>query len=102
MINLIKKKLSIVIFLVFVVFSIQNLIEFNDFGMVDFDEEQELLNILEESNLDTEYMYTDDTEKIKKFELTKKESLKNQDKTLDVANLIDKQTVTDVLSLIHI
>ena len=69
MINLLKKKLNILIFLGFIVFSIQNLIEFNDFGMVDFDEEEDFLNILEESNLDTQYIYSENTGKIKKFEL---------------------------------
>ena len=45
MINILKKKLSLLFIVSFVLFSIKNLVEFNDFAMLDVSDEDVLLDI---------------------------------------------------------
>ncbi len=103
MINVLKKKLSLFLITLFVVFSVKNLLEFNDFGMLNVPDEDALLNILENDQGTLEYneeeFFDQGLNKAKKFELTKKLQL-TEDKsqisdTLDVANYGNQENTVD-------
>ena len=78
MINFLKKKLSLLIIVLFVFFSIQNLTEFNDFGMIDMEENNKEISYLSQiedgSIIDSKDSFETSIEKAKKYELTKKDS----------------------------
>ena len=91
MINVLKKKLSLFLITLFVVFSVKNLLEFNDFGMLNVPDEDALLNILENDQGTLEYneeeFFDQGLNKAKKFELTKKLQL-TEDKSRFLIHLM--------------
>ncbi len=103
MIIFLKKKINLILVCIFIFFSIQNLSEFNDFGLLDNDESLEALNISDNSeNLilsEEDQFFTGKSGNIQRYELTKKESqntpYQEVEKSLDVANYLDVQKTTD-------
>ena len=104
MINILKKKLSLLFIVSFVLFSIKNLVEFNDFAMLDVSDEDVLLDIaVNNQNLldyDQEEFLIEGLEKAKKFELTKKTRLVKDKESvitenLNVANYTNNENIVD-------
>ena len=104
MITFLKKKLSYIVIIFFIVISIQNLSKFNDFEMINIENDIESKRFTEESGdlslsvpdklVDQNYI------KLQKYELIKKSSqISNQmqetNETLNVANYVDLQNATD-------
>ena len=105
MINILKKKLSLLIIIIFVFFSIQNLSKFNDFGMLEVSDEDELLNLLDDdqniSNSSQNEFYGDEKDITKKFELTKKLNFEDEldsqlSQNLNIANYTTSEKATDL------
>ncbi len=104
MINILKKKISLLAIVFFIFFSIQNLSEFNDFGIINIDDNEEIFDLLDNtgninSSNSTDF-FDEELNKVKKFELTKKTSipaLQNSEtiENLNLANYSDKQKATD-------
>lgn len=104
MINFLKKKLSLLIIVLFVFFSIQNLTEFNDFGMIDMEENNKEISYLSQiedgSIIDSKDSFETSIEKAKKYELTKKipiltDETNKIDTNLNIANYSDEQKASD-------
>ena len=101
MIIFIKKKLSFIIIAFFIFFSLQNLTQFNDFGMIESEKTNESNNSANNdlSSSDSKEFLTSDYNRIEKFELTKKKLIENQKskyiESLDVANYVDEKTASD-------
>ncbi len=103
MIIFLKKKLNFLLICFFIFFSIKNLSEFNDFGLLDIDENSETPNITNNSEdfilSDEDQFFAGEPGNIQRYELTKKEILnvpnRGVDESLDVANYLDKQKTTD-------
>ena len=105
MIIFLKKKINLILVCIFIFFSIQNLSKFNDFGLLDNDESAGKLDIAGKSEdlalSDEDEFFSEYSEDIQRYKLTKKESLNNSfqevEKSLDVANYIDQQKTTDFI-----
>ncbi len=103
MIIFIKKKLSFIIIGFFIFFSLQNLSQFNDFGMIDSEKADESNDSIDNNDLsvsDSKQFLTNDYNRIEKFELTKKKNLTKDQKSkyiesLDVANYADEKIASD-------
>ena len=106
MITFIKKKLSYVFIILFIVISIQNLSKFNDFGMIKIEndiestlnpeESEDFTSSMPEKLVDKKYI------RLQKYELTKKSSetsnqLPEISENLNVANYLDFQNATDYI-----
>ncbi len=100
-----KKKINLILVCIFIFFSIQNLSEFNDFGLLDTDEGSESLDISSKSEdltlSDESQFFSEYSGNLQRYKLTKKESFNNSyeeiEEGLDVANYIDKQKTTDFI-----
>ena len=104
MINFLKKKFSLIFIIIFISFSIQNIREFNDFGMINDDdkaldllEDSKNFNLKNNENEINEFSEND----LKKFELTKKVPFSGDNQliigeNLNVANYTDTFKTTDV------
>ena len=102
MITFIKKKLSYIAIIFFIIISIQNLSKFNDIDMINIENDIDSSSLINESGdlsiqdelLDKDYI------KLQKFELTRKNSdtvdqLQESSESLNVANYLDLQSATD-------
>ena len=104
MIIFLKKKINLILEYIFIFFSIQNLSEFNDFGLLNNDEGLDALNINDKSEdlilLDEDQYFAGKSGNIQRYELTKKENQNNPyeevEKSLDVANYLDVQRLTSL------
>ena len=105
MINILKKKLSLLIITIFVFFSIQNLSKFNDFGMLEVSDDDELLNLLDDdqniANSSQNEFYEDQKDTTKKFELTKKLNFSDEvnsqiSQNLNIANYTTAEKASDL------
>ncbi len=104
MIIFIKKKITYIAIIFFVVISIQNLSKFNDFGMINMDENLDNPRFEEKSgdlslSLQEEF-FDENYIKLQRYELTKKNTEKSNqplenNESLNVANYIDLQNATD-------
>ena len=104
MIIFIKKKITYIAIIFFVVISIQNLSKFNDFGMINMDENLDNPRFEEKSgdlslSLQEEF-FDENYIKLQRYELTKKNTEKSNqplenNENLNVANYIDLQNATD-------
>ena len=104
MIIFIKKKITYIAIIFFVVVSIQNLSKFNDFGMINMDENLDNPRFEEKSgdlslSLQEEF-FDENYIKLQRYELTKKNTEKSNqpfenNENLNVANYIDLQNATD-------
>ena len=104
MFNIIKKKLGLLVLVIFVVISIKNINKFNDFGMLEMSEQDntvELDSIIENSSINLNILdESENFENLKKFELTKKIVPPKINKSpyiesLNLANYSDKQSASD-------
>ena len=102
MITFIKKKISYIAIVFFIIISIQNLTKFNDFDMINIENDIDNSSLANESGdlsiqdelLDKDYI------KLQKYELTKKntetvDQLQETNESLNVANYLDLQSATD-------
>ena len=101
MIIFIKKKLSYIAIIFFIVISIQNLSKFNDIDMINIENDIDNSNprnesgiYLSKNELDKDYI------KLQRYELTKKNSetvdqAQETNESLNVANYVDLQSATD-------
>ena len=101
-ITFIKKKISYIAIILFIIISIQNLNKFNDFDMINIENDIDKSSLTNESGdlsiqdelLDTDYI------KLQKYELTRKntetvDQLQETNESLNVANYLDLQSATD-------
>ena len=104
MFNILKKKLSLLIIIIFVFFSLQNLSKFNDFGMLEVSEEDVMLDLVNDNqnftSSDQDELFSQEYDKAKKFELTKKITLENEQESQipsnpNVANYTNRENVVD-------
>ena len=104
MITFIKKKLSYIVIIIFIVISIQNLSKFNDFEMINIENEIENTRIIKESGDSSfsipEKLVDKNYIRLQKYELTKKSSetsnqIQKTSENLNVANYVDLQNATD-------
>lgn len=105
MIIFFKKKLSFIIIAFFIFFSIKNLSQFNDFGMIDSEESNEMPDLLDNSegivlSNERKKLLVDNSDKIQKYELTKKNSVNSDefikpDENLNLANYSQSKNATD-------
>ena len=102
MITFIKKKISYIAIILFIIISIQNLNKFNDFDMINIENDIDKSSLTNESGdlsiqdelLDTDYI------KLQKYELTRKntetvDQLQETNESLNVANYLDLKSATD-------
>ena len=102
MFKFLKKRVGFFLIAFFVYFSLQNIAKFNDFEIADFEEDSNLIRILDENNdisLDTIPIdSSEDYEKSKRFELTKKAPIEIENTSeVNIANYTDKQVASDYI-----
>ena len=104
MVNFLKKKLSYIFVISFIIISIQNLSKFNDYEIINIENEVENTGLEENSgNLSLtvpDDLLNENYIRLQKYELTKKTSetinqLKETNQNLNVANYVDLQSTTD-------
>ncbi len=104
MVNFIKKKLSYIVIIFFVVFSIQNLSKFNDFDMINLENDVDTSGFIQESEVSSSSTSNELLDKnyirLQKYELTKKSSetinqFQEKSENLNIANYADPQSATD-------
>ena len=102
MITFIKKKLSYIAIIFFIIISIQNLSKFNDIDMIKIEnkiDNSSLANESEDLSIRDELL-NENYIKLQKYELTRKnlktiDQLQETNKSLNVANYLDLQSATD-------